>query len=234
MSDQKPASAPESEELRLKPTTTMPTSVSERVCLAKQEIKAVPKSAFNKHGNYHHATVDDVYDAVRGILGKYDLDLKLDILELERATSDKGSVWIHAQASIGFVGEEPSTTYLSLPLNGPQAFEAMNSYLQKQYLRARLQIPTGEYAEQDSIAAEQQSAAEQPAVPPALINAGQLNTIKKALADGGRDPARFCKAMGVPNLSKLPADRFDEAMELIRVTVQQAERKAQEGTGGDT
>ena len=39
--------------------------------------------------------------------------------------------------------------FMALPVTGPQTYEIANSYLQKQYLRARFQIETGEYDEED-------------------------------------------------------------------------------------
>lgn len=124
-------------------------SISERVCAAKAEIAAIPKNGYNPHGKYKHSTVDDVYHAIRPVLAKHGLDLKLDIARAEVVNSAKGSPWVHIEASIGFDGETAQRRFLMLPLTGAQAFEAANSYLQKQFLRARLQIETGEYDEED-------------------------------------------------------------------------------------
>ena len=124
-------------------------SVSQRVCAAKAEIGAIPKNGFNPHGKYKFASTDDVYHALRPILAKHGLDLILSISSAEVREGANGKPWCFVAANIGFDGEAPQMRHMALPVTGPQTFEAVNSYLQKQYLRARLQIETGEYDEED-------------------------------------------------------------------------------------
>lgn len=148
-------------------------TVSERVCLAKAEVGAIPKNGFNKHGGYKHATVDDVYNACRPILAKHGLDLQLDILECElshvesrdRDGNPKRTTWAHVKARMGFEGETHQHRPFSVPVTGPQTFEIINSYLQKQYLRARFQIETGEYDEEDMTKDNPPAPAQEPRPP---------------------------------------------------------------------
>ena len=118
-------------------------SVSERVCAAKAEVGAVAKNGYNKHGGYHHATIDDVYDAVRPhpCQARAGSEARHHRQPDPRTESAKGTPWVHVKASIGFEGEEPQNRPMPLPVTGPQTYESINSYLSKQYLRARFQIP---------------------------------------------------------------------------------------------
>ena len=124
-------------------------SVSERVCLAKAEIEAIGKTGWNEHGEYHHATVDDVYHAARPILARLMLDLKADVIHIERYEVPRQgggvSQWLSMTFHVWFEGEAPVVRPLMMALTGPQTFEAAQSYVAKQYLRQRLQLETGEY-----------------------------------------------------------------------------------------
>lgn len=125
-------------------------SVSERVCAAKLDLGPVPKSAYNQHGKYNYASVDDVYHAVRPVMGKHGLDLHIDLTERAIVESAKGTPWVHLTALVWLDGDAAKVTrYLALPLTGPQTFEAAVSYFAKQFLRQRLEIETGEYDEAD-------------------------------------------------------------------------------------
>lgn len=188
-------------------------SVSERVCAAKAEIGAVAKNGYNKHGGYQHATIDDVYEAVRLILAKHNLDLKLDISESQISESAKGTPWVHVKAAIGFDGEEPQRRPMSLPVNGPQTFEAINSYLSKQYIRARFQIPTGEYDEADMT--KDNPPADKPPVS-ANITDEQRMDLEAVIEETGIDKKEFCDWMGVASLNDIRVADHERALAGIR------------------
>ena len=196
-------------------------TVSQRVCEAKIEIGAIPKNGYNPHGKYKHSTVDDVYHACRPVLAKHGLDLRLDIISTETMTSAKGSQWVHVKARMGFDGEELQGREMILPVTGPQTFEIVNSYLQKQYLRARFQIETGEYDEQE-MTKDDPPAKPKPAPAPApdkpkgpYIDSEQSVAMLKELEGMGRDVNKFCQHLGIPNLASLPLARYDEAKHLL-------------------
>lgn len=199
-------------------------SVSDRVCHAKAEVKAIPKNGYNPHGKYKHATVDDVYNALRPILAKHNLDLKLDIVEdelIERTSTDargeaRTVTWVRVKALIGFDGENPQGRPFAIPVTGPQTFETINSYLQKQYLRARLEIETGEYDEQDMT--------EDSPPAPTHITEKQVNTLNAAIVEVGADRAAYLKYLGVYDLKDLPAKDFAKAMAALEAKGAEAAR----------
>ena len=130
-----------------------PLCLTQRIAAVKGNLEAVPKNATNHHGKYKYASVDDVYHAVRPLLAEAQIDLKIDLVDKQVAESAKGTQWLHLTAEIWLEcpGEEErtQTRYLSLPLTGPQTYEAAVSYLAKQFLRQRFCIETGEYDADD-------------------------------------------------------------------------------------
>ena len=126
-------------------------SITERVSNAKKSIGKVDRSARNDFKKYNYATVDDIYDAVRNILAKQNLDLIISQKNFEIINQEKQS-WIKIDYEIGFAGEEPQNRTQIVLNSGPQSIEAALSYTQKQYLRARLQISTGEVEDVDQSA----------------------------------------------------------------------------------
>ena len=124
-------------------THTLP-AITERVCKAKGEIEKVSRNAYNSFAKYNYASVDDVYDEVRGKLAEHQLDIIMTENKIEIQRDDKRTPYLFATYKIGFVGEEPQIRSCSMPFTGAQTFEAAVSYVQKQWLRQRFQIPTGE------------------------------------------------------------------------------------------
>ena len=138
----------------LKPLT-VEQSVRQRLSLMKQEIGTIPQSGFNKFGNYHHSTIDDIHRVVRPLLGKYFLDVRMNLVKWkhtylttkERAKNgeifEKESQYIVVEYEIGFSEEEPQLAACMVPFAGPQTFGSAMSFIQKQFLDQRLQLDSG-------------------------------------------------------------------------------------------
>ena len=143
--------------------------IIERLSAVRAEAKPLVLSDTNPHGRYKYAGVDQVYDMLRPLVAKHELDLKIDMvsIETERVPNAKGgeSAWLKVEAKLWFEcpgeTEDAVTRHLFLPLTGPQSFESAISYLAKQFLRQRLQLATGE---QDADATAAQDAV--PETPP--------------------------------------------------------------------
>ncbi len=63
--------------------------------------------------------------------------------------SAKGTPWLFARYALRFMHEsgvvsQPLMRSCALPISGPQAFGAAQSYIEKQFLRQVFKIPTGE------------------------------------------------------------------------------------------
>ena len=122
-------------------------TITSRVCKAKAEISKVAKNNRNNFAKYDYVSVDDMYDAVRDIMAKYELDLVVSehTQEIREVSSDSRSkLWLLVTYTIGLVGEEPQKRSIAMPATGAQTFEAAISYVCKQWIRQRFQIPTGE------------------------------------------------------------------------------------------
>ena len=137
------------------------TSITGRVVAVKLEIRPVAKNGYNSHGKYKHSTIDDVYHEVRPLLAKHGLDLRTTIEEynVTKVPRDDGrgdGTRLDFTFSMGFDSVDGDTEprdirYLSLPLTGPQTFEIAQSFAAKQYLRARLQLETGDFESEDPL-----------------------------------------------------------------------------------
>lgn len=119
-------------------------SITERVSKAKAKIEGVEKNEENKFAKYKYASVDDVYAATREALAENQLDIVMTEERTEIKLDIGKSPYLMATYKIGFVGEEQQQRTCCLPFTGAQTFEAAVSYVQKQWLRQRFQIPTGE------------------------------------------------------------------------------------------
>lgn len=133
-------------------TATSFSDFHARVAHVKAGLPKVPKSAHNQHGGYFHATADDVYRAVRGLMAEARLSIQIHIAtcDMEKVRNAKGEdkMWVRFEADIWLdapdAPDESVRRHLMLPLTGPQTYEAAITYLQKQYLRQRFLIDTGE------------------------------------------------------------------------------------------
>lgn len=119
-----------------------------RVCVVMQEVSAVEKGRENKFHDYKYASVDDIYNALRKLMGKHGLSLLLDVEKVELLEAAKGK-WLYMAAKLALAAEDGakedwSTRYLYCPYGGPQSMEAAVSYIAKQFLRQRFMLATGD------------------------------------------------------------------------------------------
>ncbi len=123
-----------------------------RVAHVMAGLPKIDRKAHNDHGRYNYATADDVYRAIRGLMAEARLSIWLDIeqMTIEKIRNRKGedTQWVNMMAVIRLYGpdgeDHPVNRNIMLPLTGPQSFEAATTYLQKQFLRQRFLIDTGE------------------------------------------------------------------------------------------
>lgn len=130
-------------------------SIVQAICQVMSEIQsALKKSAYNKNGNYHYASADDVYGSIVQKMAA--AGLTIDALEVEQPTM----VWIqgkdrkieHIKVTYQFVQSTAEATWthdtcrrtVLVPLNGPQSFQVAQSYAEKAYYRSLFKIPTGD------------------------------------------------------------------------------------------
>lgn len=96
------------------------------------DIGAVEKSGTNKFQNYKYRGIEDVYNALHPLLGKYGIFLKLKILDLKREerTNDKNKAQIYSLVTVEYIftcedGSSVSSTCIG------EAFDSSDKSLQK-------------------------------------------------------------------------------------------------------
>ena len=160
-------------------------TIPERVAAVKKAISRLPRhSAFfvGTTKRYDYTSTDDVLDAVREKLADQELDvLCTTAAKIERHSNDEKdkTVFIHMTAEFRLTcpgsivrfnnGQQmdpvPSTFFLIHRFDGPQTCEAMVSYLQKMFFRARFQISTGVDIEQGEDKDPKPQGVQQPEAP---------------------------------------------------------------------
>ena len=209
-------------------------SVAARVCAAKAEIQMVAKDGRHLKQGWEFASTDAIFETLRPILAKHDLDLNYEIEEFEivqNQMKDRNgnpkAPWLKIKVRIGFAGEKWTHRHILHPVYGegaPQAIGAAQSYVLRQYLRGRFQIATGD-PEAEHVA---DGGASQAADIPATITAEQAAEISLIIADAGLNLEKFLEVGGVGRVEDLPASSYASAMRSLRRAAarQQAETAA--------
>ena len=180
-------------------------TIPERVAAVKKAISRLPRHSSFFVGNtkrYDYTSTDDVLDAVREKLAEQELDvLCTTTAKIERHSNDEKdkTVFIHMTAEFRLTcpgsivrfnnGQQmdpvPSTFFLIHRFDGPQTCEAMVSYLQKMFFRARFQISTGVDIEQGEDKDPKPQGVQQPEAPKQQVaQNGQAQQQPKELTPG--------------------------------------------------
>lgn len=149
----------------------MPPVVAAAIIAVKKQVRQLGHDSKNEHGRYDFVSVDKFYDRIGKLMAEAGLALLIDeTMTNVRANEKSGSPWLFCEYSLMFVHESGAMSLalrrsIALPISGPQAFGAAQSYIEKQFLRQVFKIPTGERdadeTAQDGIAPESRSAARQ-------------------------------------------------------------------------
>ena len=127
-------------------------SLIDRISAVRAEVKPLVLDENNPHGKYRYASIDQIYDMLRPILAKHELDIRLDFVsfETDRVPNKQGgeSVWGRFEARLWLAcpeeAEDPVTRHLFLPVTGAQSFGSADSYLTKAFARQRFFLATGD------------------------------------------------------------------------------------------
>lgn len=117
-------------------------------------ISAIKKDAENQFQKYRYASVDAVFEAVRGAIGAAGLVVWCheEAFEIHRPDGEsKAKPWAFAayRLALAPVGDPPDwerAERITIPLQlvGPQSAQAARSYAIKYWLRGKLLLPTGD------------------------------------------------------------------------------------------
>lgn len=147
----------------------MHASIVQAMCCVMAGVEAIRKSGWNEHGKYKFASTDDVYAAVIRLMAENGLvcipledmcevkRFEVPLKENRNLVRDKDgnivmtqSQWVHARYSFLWATSEATWRHpdnnrtLYIQVNGPQTFQAIESFLVKQHLRGVFKLPTGD------------------------------------------------------------------------------------------
>ncbi len=129
------------------PSTPHNAEISRRVSAAMADLARVPRNGRNDFAKYNYATADDVFDAVRPVLARHNLEVRMTEAESEVITYGEGKEQkraIRLKYEIGFAGTQPETRTMFVMLRDAQSLQAAATYTLKYWLRTKLLLSTGE------------------------------------------------------------------------------------------
>ena len=128
----------------------MPPAIAAAIVAVKKQVKQLGADDKNEHGRYNFVSVDKFYERIGKLMAEAGLALLIDETVTDVRASDKsGNPWLFAQYDLTFMHESGALSHplhrsIALPISGPQAFGAAQSYIEKQFLRQVFKVPTGE------------------------------------------------------------------------------------------
>lgn len=143
-----------SEQFPAPQTAPIPASIVMAICQIQMTLEAVKKSNRNPHGQYNYASTDDIYAALTRKMGEVGLvcltmeEKETEIIRVEK--DGKTAQW--GKFLFSFVLATKDATWtdyrnrrsLFLSIQGPQTFQAANSYAEKSFLKSLFKLPTGD------------------------------------------------------------------------------------------
>lgn len=189
------------------------------------ELKA-PKNQENKFGGYRYRSCEDILEAVKPLLAKYQAVLTLS----DQIETVGGRVYVCATATLKAPDASDNngitfvtSAYAREPesrkgMDESQITGAASSYARKYALNGLFCIDDTK----DADATNDHGREEKPkGVQPKVITAEQVADLESLAAEVGADIKAFCNWMKIPDLSHLPVDRHQNA-----VTALEKKRKA--------
>lgn len=128
----------------------MPPEIAAAVVVVMAKAKQLGKDAQNKHGGYAYVSVDKFFESLGPIMAEAGIWLNIEEDSTEIKANDKsGNPWLFVRYELTLVHKSgamapPVHRAIAMPISGPQAYGAAQSYVQKQFLRALFQVPTGD------------------------------------------------------------------------------------------
>lgn len=133
---------------------TMPPEIAAAIVKVMTNVKRLHKSEKNKHEGYNFVSVDAFYEAVNPLCAEAGLAIWLLEKEVESFPPAEGRkagtlrvtcevIAVHSSGAVWSFGDRVTTVIAQ----GPQAFAAAHSFIQKYFMRGLFMIPTGEALE---------------------------------------------------------------------------------------
>lgn len=197
----------------------MPQAIAEAISAVAGQVKKLGFDEKNEHGGYRAVSVDKFYTAIGPTMAEAGLFLLCTETkaELHEKNTNKGPVtWLFTSYDLSFAHKSgcvssPLTRSCALPLTGPQAFGAAQSYIEKQFLRQVFKIPTGE-KDADLIAPDAgEGGFDKPTREnDRFLTKHEVDSLATLISDVGADTRKLCDHFGVDSITVIPASRLHE------------------------
>ena len=189
----------------------------------------IAKTRKNTQGSgYMFRGIDDVYAALSPLLAKHSLVVVPRVLTrevIERSSKNGGALfYITVHAEFDFVSAVDGSTHTAATFgeamdSGDKATNKAMSAAYKYAAFMTFAIPTE--GDNDSENATHEVAAT------GLIDDDQLGVLQGYSSAGVIDAARFCKFFQIPDLTRLPAAKYDEAVRMAKAKAEKVKEPAQ-------
>lgn len=204
----------------------MSPAIATAIIAVKKRVRQLGSDERNEHGRYGYVSVDKFYATIGPMMAEAGLALLIDEVAADvrssERTDDRGqtrsSSWLFARYEVRFLHESgalslPLRRSLAMPISGPQAFGAAQSYVEKQFLRQVFKVPTGEKDADDT---PQNQDAPAYGMTVAYISEEQRDEISILAESVGADIDGFCTYMKVREIADIRLADYGKALAALR------------------
>jgi ERF superfamily len=126
-----------------------PAAIAAAIIKVAAQVRQIGVDENNPHGGYKYVSVDRFYSIIGPMMAEAGLALLIDEVETDVKEGSSGKPWLFARYALRFMHESgaiapPLMRSIAMPISGPQAFGAAQSYIEKQFIRQVMKIPTGD------------------------------------------------------------------------------------------
>jgi hypothetical protein len=182
----------------------------------QQELKA-PKGQYNSFGKYKYRSAEDILEAVKPLLGKYNVQLTLsdEIVEVG------GRIYVKATANICEGGEKVTVTAFAREpadkkgTDDSQITGAASSYARKYALNGLFLIDDTKDADTDEYKHQQQASQPQQ-MPQQKISKATVKVIEDLIAQTGSNRAELLNYYHVNDISEMAQDAAKHCVGVLK------------------
>ncbi len=216
------------------------SKISDAIAAVMADIKRLEKGDKNAHGGYKFASIDDFLDLTRPLCAKHKLavfqdEVSCEVIETRTSKGPQQTLFMRFAFKLE-CGDEtrgPHHRSIMVPASmGSQAFGSAQSYALKQYLRATLQIATGDTDDIDHHNTGELGSREP--IRPVLIDDGTRDQISTLAAAAGVTLMSICKGYKVESLIDLTVDQGAATIKALKARIEKAKPANEfDDLGGD-
>ncbi len=148
----------------------MPPAIAAAAVAVMKQAKQLGYDEKNDHGKYPFASIDKFLATFRPLMSEAGLFLLIDEVDSDIRAGESGKGWLFIRYDVCLAHESgetwgPLRRHCAMPISGPQAFGAAQSYIIKQFMRALFMVPTGEHDADETAPSETAPITRPPAHP---------------------------------------------------------------------